>query len=171
VVVTLGWYESGPGRRGWARRAGTPVALIAHRTVIDRKVASASSASVPTLPSPPFTARFQGRLRQSASRPGRVLIDISGRTNGGAAGRLWIRLQGVPIGEGVSMTASGASFGPAAWPNEYVGNIASLEGTRLMLSLHGQSGGLAVLVDLSINQSTGAVKGLLRAEPGPGDAQ
>ena len=68
-----------------------------------------------------------------------MLVNISGRTSGGNSGVLWIRLQGEPIaGGGVSMTASGASYGPAALPDAYVGTIVGLQGTRLLLSLNGQ---------------------------------
>lgn len=171
-LATFVWYATGPARRGWAKRAGTPVALIAPRTEVGRQLASASSDAVAvSLPSPPFTARFAGRLRQSPGGPGRIVIDITGRTSGGAVGRLWIRLEGVPIGDGVSMIASGASFGPPTWPSEYVGTISRLEGTRLLLSLRGRHGGLDAFVDLSIDRTTGAVVGVVRGRPGPADAQ
>lgn len=172
LVAASAWYATGPARRGWARRAGTPVALTAPRPGFRRTLASASSDAVAaSLPSPPFTARFAGRLRQSPGRPGRVVIDITGRTSRGAVGKLWIRLEGVPIGDGVSMVASGASFGPPTWPSQYVGTISRLEGTRMLLSLRGRRGALDAFVDLSIDQRTGAVSGVVRAEPGPADAQ
>ena len=65
---------------------------------------------------------------------------------------LWIRLQGEPIaGGGVAMTASGASYGPAAFPDAYVGKIVALEGTRIALALNGQTSRLALVVDLQFD--------------------
>jgi hypothetical protein len=166
VVLPLAgalWYQTGPGQRGWASRAGTPTRLLAAKT--GSAAARLTRASVPTLPRAPFTASFVGRLRQSQSG-GHELIDIIGHTSGGAAGKLWIRLQGLPQNDGVAMTASGASFGPAGWPEEFVGSIAALQGTRLQLALASRTARMTVAVDLTIDSATGAVRGALSAVPG-----
>jgi len=163
ILAGTVWYTGGPGSTGWAARAGTPGTLLASRAP------ARAVTSTPTLPSAPFRARFTGRLRQSSSQGGQLLIDISGTTSGGAPGHLWIRLQGTPTGEGgVTLTASGASFGPPTWPNEYVGNITGLEGNHLDLSLNGSGRKMLVQVDLSIDQASGAVKGTLQAGAGQG---
>src|SRR2546421_608925 len=83
-------------------------------------------------PSPPFSAQLSGQLTTSTDPgTGLVLVNIRGRVSGGAHGVLWIRLQGQPVdGGGVSMTASGASFGTTSAPAAYVGKIAALDGTR-----------------------------------------
>src|SRR5213075_787315 len=95
----------------------------------------------PALPDPPYTAVLRGRVSSSQGSDGLVLVDIRGRTRAPAKGVLWIRLRGQPVDDGgVSMTASGASYGPASAPDEYLGKIVSLNGTRLVLALHGQSG-------------------------------
>ena len=117
-----------------------------------------------TLPAGPFTSRFIGRVHESGQdATGRVLVDISGTTTGSARGRLWIRLQGEPVdGGGVSMTASGASYGPPGFPDAYVGKIVGLNGPQILLSLSGHSGGLSLHVDLRIGESgvaTGTVHG------------
>ena len=161
-LAAAAWYMTGPARPGWAARAGTPVALVKTRRVA---AAPATSAVTPALPAAPFTTHFAGRLRQSDVGNGLVLIDIAGRTSGTVAGRLWVRLEGVPSGGGVSMTASGASFGPPSWPDAYVGKITALQGTRVGLSLRGRSTGLELVVDLAIDQATGAVSGVVRAQP------
>src|ERR1700741_3721338 len=116
---------------------------------------AAISTPAVTLPAMPFTSRFNGQVRESGQdATGRVLVDISGMTSGRAKGRLWIRLQGEPVdGGGVSMTASGASFGPPGFPDAYVGKIVALNGPRILLSLSGRSGGLSLLVDLRIADS------------------
>jgi DMSO/TMAO reductase YedYZ heme-binding membrane subunit len=160
-VAVFVWYVSGPARHGWAARAGTPAALVAKQPVVRRHRIAA--VSVPSLPPPPFTVRFTGTLRQTSTAAGLTLVDIRGLTEGAPTGRLWIRLQGAPAGGGVSLTASGVSFGTGSWPNEYVGSLTALEGTRLGAALRGRSGSLDLVVDLSIDRATSEVSGVVRA--------
>ncbi len=167
LLATGVWYTAGPARPGWAARAGTPAALINGQRVAARP-APPSSAAVATLPRRPFTTQFTGRISQSADSNGLVLVNIAGTTSRAVPARLWIRLQGVPSDGGVSMTASGASFGPPSWPDEYVGNVTSLNGRRVGLSLAGRAGGLRLVIDLTIGGATGAVSGTVRARPGAG---
>ncbi|HLY94245.1 MAG TPA: hypothetical protein VKP14_05325 [Gaiellaceae bacterium] len=171
-LATLVWYETGPAQHGWAARAGTPARLVAAKragTPIAR--ARVAPASSPALPRPPFTTRFSGHLHQSTDNSGLTLIDITGKTTTKVAGHLWIRLQGQPVGGGVALTASGASFGPAAAPQEYLGNVTALDGPRIAIALRSQTGSLQLTVDLSINQSSGAVSGVVHADAGPGESQ
>jgi hypothetical protein len=158
------FYVWGPSQPGWAARAGTPASLLPRPSP---RVRAAFSTPVALLPHGPFTGRFSGRVHESGQdASGRVLVDISGTTSGSAKGRLWIRLQGEPVdGGGVSMTASGASFGPQGFPDAYVGKIVALNGPQILLSLSGPSGGLSLLVDLRIGESgmaTGTVHGRTR---------
>jgi hypothetical protein len=76
-------------------------------------------------------------------------------------------LQGEPIdGGGVSMTASGASYGTPAYPDAYVGKIVGLDGTRIALSLNGQSSSrLSLLVDLRVDSATGTAAGTVHGTP------
>jgi sulfoxide reductase heme-binding subunit YedZ len=173
VVIPLvigGWYLGGPGRSGWAARAGTPQSLLARSgTTTAAKTSSRSvTASAAALPTSAFTGTFTGRIRESSQDAnGHVLVNISGRTSGNSSGVLWIRLQGEPIaGGGVTMTASGASYGTTAFPDAYVGKIVGLQGTRILLSLNGQANKLSLLLDLSVNSSTGTATGTVRGSPG-----
>jgi hypothetical protein len=106
-------------------------------------------------------------VRQSSQDAnGRVIVNIAGRTDGAAAGVLWIRLQGAPIdGGGVSMTASGASYGPNAFPDAYVGKIVGLQGTQILLSLSSQSSKLSLLVNLRVDSATGKATGTVHGTP------
>lgn len=165
VPLAIGvFYVWGPSQASWSARAGTPAALLPRPAA---HVRAAVSTPVVALRAGPFTSGFNGRVRESAQdASGHVLVDISGSTSGGAKGRLWIRLQGEPIdGGGVSMTASGASFGPPGFPDAYVGKIVALNGPQILLSLKGHSGVLSLLVDLRIGESgfvTGTVHGRAR---------
>jgi hypothetical protein len=165
VPLAIGvFYLWGPYQSGWAERAGTPASLLPQPAT---RVRTAVSEPVATLPKGPFTTRFIGRVHESGQDAfGRVLVDISGTTSGSSKDRLWIRLQGEPIdGGGVSMTASGASYGPPGFPDAYVGKIVALNGPQILLSLSGRSGGLSLLVDLRIGESgivTGTIHGRAR---------
>jgi sulfoxide reductase heme-binding subunit YedZ len=165
-LVIGGWYLAGPARQGWAARAGTPQSLLA-RTTTTAVARGPVTASVPKLPTRSFTGTFNGKVKESSpDANGHVLVNISGRTSGGNAGVLWIRLQGEPMdGGGVSMTASGASYGPATFPDAYVGKIVGLEGTRIQLALSGQTGKLSLAVDLQLDSSTGTATGTVHGEP------
>lgn len=163
-LATLLWYRTGPAQHGWARRAGTPSSLLApvQRTSEARLVRTHTA----TLPSPPFTASLDGRITESVQQSTQlVLVNIRGRTSGGARGVLWVRLQGAPIdGGGVQMTASGVSYGPPSAPEEYVGKIVQLEGTRMVVALRdGTGGAIDLTVDLSIDPSTRHVSGTVQA--------
>lgn len=165
--ATIVWYEVGPARLGWAARAGTPSTLLAPKAA----AVPVTLTKTPALPTAPFTTRFAGTIHQSTDSSGMVLVDITGRTSGRAAGRLWIRLRGAPNGEGVSLTASGASFGPTGWPEAYLGSVTGLDGGRVALALQSAQNSLQLTVDLTIDQSSGAVSGIVHAEPGAEGSQ
>jgi hypothetical protein len=118
------------------------------------------------LPAAPFTTQLNGTIDSVVeSGTGLVRLDIRARTSGAVNGRLWIRLQGSPLGNGgVAMSSSGVAFGPSSAPNEYVGRITALQGTELALSLHNAQGRKVALdVLLNIDQATRRVSGTLRA--------
>jgi sulfoxide reductase heme-binding subunit YedZ len=161
------WYVDGPGAKGWAARAGTPTALLPHLTKTVASVAASSPRQSVDLPAAPFTTQLNGTIA-SVVEPasGIARIDIRARTSGAVNGRLWIRLQGVPLDDdgGVAMRSSGVAFGPAAAPNEYLGRITALQGTELALSLHNAHGReIALDVLLNVDQATRRVTGTLRA--------
>jgi hypothetical protein len=158
-----GWYLSGPAQSGWAARAGTPSSLLPQTTA----TSAARVTTTAALPTSAFTDTFKGRITQSAQDAnGRVLVNISGTTSGGNSGVLWIRLEGEPInGGGVSMTASGASYGPAGTPDAYVGKIVGLQGTQISLSLNGHSSTLSLTVDLQVDSASGTATGTVQGQP------
>ena len=167
-LVIGGWYLGGPARRGWAARAGTPQSLLVRSTTTTAGTSRRrETTSAVALPTTAFTGRFSGHIRESSrDASGRVLVNITGRTSGGSKGVLWIRLQGQPVaGGGVTMTASGASYGTAAFPEAYVGKIVGLQGTQILLSLDGQANKLSLLLDLSVNSTSGTATGTVHGNP------
>jgi ferric reductase like protein len=168
VPLAVGvWDVGGPAAHGWAARAGTPRSLLAAKAVVRTALPApkVSAASV-SLPPPPYTRTFRGTLSQTRPNAGgHVLVSIRGRTSGPGAASVWVRLQGDPVaGGGVSMTASGASFGPLRDPQEYLGKIVGLEGTRIALALRGSSRAIDVLLELRLQPGTRSVSGLVHVE-------
>ena len=167
------WYAAGPAQRGWAARAGTPAALLPKIATVKTSSRTQLAAMRQSLPAPPYSRRFTGTITQS--RPdanGELLVSIRGTTGRPDPGVLWLRLQGAPLaGGGVSMTASGASFGTRADPQAYVGKIVGLEGTRVVLALRGRARSLDVRLDLQVRQGSSLVTGNVRVRPSAGSAK
>jgi hypothetical protein len=166
AVVGVLWYANGPGGPGWAKRAGTPSALLARSTppVTARRLPTHVVASVPER----FNARLRGSIASVVDQStGLVRVDIRARTTGGVRGLLWVRLQGRPVDDGgVAMSASGVAFGPTAAPNLYVGNVTALDGTQLAVLLRDSAGRrLALDVALNVESATRRVTGTLTAGP------
>jgi hypothetical protein len=163
ALLAFVWYLDGPGRAGWAKRAGTPTALLASaRTASNAGTTTPVSAA---LPAAPFNAPLDGKFAQSGpDASGLVSVAVTGLTRGGVDGELHLDLWGQPLsGGGVSMTASKVWFGPTSAPSEYTGRIVSLSGQRVVASLHDASGrSLTLTIDLRIDAS-GTVSGAVQA--------
>jgi sulfoxide reductase heme-binding subunit YedZ len=91
VVVTAAWAWQGPLASGWARRAGTPEAVLtafgatgAHRGPLDRR----------------FRATLRGQVHTGAAADGSTVVDAPLRLVGGPQGALRLRLAGTPTQDG-----------------------------------------------------------------------
>ena len=152
VVTAFGvavWYRTGPGRVGWASRAGTPSGLL--------------GAQAASMPRPPFTALVRGTIVQSrADASGEVTVGIDLVSRIGTA-RVWLRGPGL-AGGGVRVRESRVALGPQSAPNAYVGQLSALDGPRLRAVVHSGDGAtLDVALLLSIDRAHGSVTGSLRA--------
>ena len=109
------WLAEGPLAGGWARRAGTPPALLA----------SAAVAAPPRHRPPAFSATISGTQRDARTADGRVVVDLALHLHGG--GEVRVRLAGDPMdGGGVAMRSSAVTLHRGA---TYVGRIQTLRGT------------------------------------------
>lgn len=163
----------GPLQRGWARRAGTPTALLSG-AVSPRASGvpvAAHSASPPTGGSDtkptlkaPFTARISGSVTQTPAGVGE-LIDLSLRLSGQAHGQLRIRLAGSPMdGGGVTLTGSQVDLLAGGLPSVMQGRVVSLDGDDLVARVSADSAGtLELRVNLDVDPQTGDVSGQLHA--------
>jgi len=165
VAVTLGlWYQSGPARQGWAKRAGTPASLIARGVRRGREVALAVA------PPGSFVSALSGTVRQEQARDGLVTVHLSLRLRGGPGGAARIELRGEPAGEGVALTASGVSFVPATTRAVYTGSAVGLAGSQVVADVRDAAGDrLRLAFDLRIDAVSKSVAGVVSSRTGGGE--
>lgn len=167
-LALFGWMHTGPLKRGWAARAGTPSALLGS--------SSGGTGASPISASPVperFAAQLQGTLSQSRigdegeDGEGEVEVAIDGSLSGGFSGRMRLVLVGQRLEEGgVRMTSSRIALGPEAGPYTVIGRVVQLDGTHVVGALSAPSGRrLQLVVDLRIDDQSGSVSGDVSAAP------
>lgn len=162
-LALFGWMHTGPLKRGWAARAGTPAALLGSAS----GGSGASPISSTTVPDR-FDARLQGTLSQSqVGEDGDVQVAIDGSLSGGFSGRMRLVLVGRRLEEGgVRMTSSRIALGPESGPYTAVGRVVQLDGTHVVGALTEPSGRRVQLaVDLRIDDDRSVVAGDVSAAP------
>jgi sulfoxide reductase heme-binding subunit YedZ len=166
-LAIFAWYESGPAKHGWARRAGTPVALLGSRR---RVVAPVRPTLVSVaLPQSPFSASLTGTVHETNAPNGQLDVVIRARLRGGAGGSVRIDLRGQALQGGVSMTASGVSYVPAGTRTVYFGKVGSLDGQRVFATVADHAGAkIQLAFVLGIDTVSKAVTGTVDATPGGG---
>ena len=161
-IGTLAWYHAGPLQTGWAKRSGTPSAILARKQSGAAPPATLASAKVePTS----FTSSVSGTISSSQLADGYAEVDISLRLADTPRGAARIRFRGIANDDdGVVMTASGVSFAPATTGTVYTGSITSLNGTNIGATVRdGHGDRLDLRFDLSIDTRSGTVTGQARA--------
>jgi methionine sulfoxide reductase heme-binding subunit len=158
---------AGPLQKGWARRAGTPVALLP-KTPVRAAATTAPPAPVArtdTLKAP-FAARLNGTIVQT-QEPGGAIVDLALRVSGGARGQLRVRMAGAPLGTGgLSMTGSQVDLSATGLASVLQGRILSLQGQQFLARVADRTGSILDLnANLNIDSQTGAVTGTLSARP------
>jgi hypothetical protein len=161
-VAAAAWTISGPLHPGWARRAGTPAALLGPQSP-PTSAASTAPAGPSARPWPlPFTSRFEGTQQQTGpDNSGLVTVIIDGAFRGAQSGQLRVVLTGEPVeGGGVQLTGSQVALGPGSSPSEYRGHVTQLQGGTLVAALaDGHGVPLTATVQLQLDQSGSAVSG------------
>lgn len=170
AVVPIGlvlWLPSGPLGSGWARRAGTPAAVLAAAHSGSATQVSTGSAANSTGNAAPISidAPFTGTVRQFQSGAGSAIVDLALRVDDTHLHTLRIRIEGEPTaGGGVQMTSSDASGGPAANPDQYRGRVTGLDGSNVRVVVSDAAGAtLNLLAELQLGNggrsATGTVQG------------
>ena len=160
AALVLGWYGSGPGRPGWAARAGTPTSILRTASVSPSPVSLRSS-----LPSS-FDGSFSGQLARSSDGLGNVGIAIGGNVTGRTVqGVLRMTLWGSGSDDnGVAMTDSRVTFRPVGVTGAYTGQVVGLDGNVVEADLSSSSGGsVRLTVALQIDSASGTVTGTVHA--------
>jgi hypothetical protein len=159
-LAVVAWTVTGPLRPGWARRAGTPTALINASSAAASRTRSAvggPSATAPSSSRPlsaPFSAAFLGDQRQTGpDSQGLVSVIIDGAF---AGGRLSLVLTGQPAaGGGVELTGSQLNIGSTAEPNQYQGHVTQLDGAVLVAALT-DTGGASYTATIHLRLTSGS---------------
>ena len=140
AIGAAGWMRAGPLSPGWARRAGTPAALLARSggTGGVSGVRSGQSA----FPAPPFQLPVTGTVT-TANGPGSGERTVTIAAASGTSARLRIVISGPAVAGGVEMTGSQVSLGPPGLPEiatalELVafGGTSGRPGARALRDLH-----------------------------------
>lgn len=130
----------GPLQPGWARRAGTPVALLGSAATVGPAAAHGPSAA--TAPAGgPTTSTFTGRAWRSAGPgAGEVTITVTARTSDLPERILTIVLRGTPDRAGIVLSSGTVRIQATARGPAYQGPVARLDGHRLTATLQGTGG-------------------------------
>jgi ferric reductase like protein len=161
-VLTLIFVLTGPLQPGWARRAGTPVALLGS------KAKTSSPAGNPGgQPGRLVHARFTGHLSiADGPAANERTITITGRTDGAGRQDLTIVLRGTPSGSGVALSGGDVRIGQPGTASGYTGPVVLLQGSQLVADVSGPSGQRQAQFMLVINGTavSGTVSLLAQAQ-------
>jgi methionine sulfoxide reductase heme-binding subunit len=160
AVVAVVWYRGGPGKTGWAARAGTP------SSILRRHSSSASPGTVAVSSSMPksFDGRLSGRFAKSSDQVGDVGVAFGAAVHGRVPAVLRLTLWGTAAGEGVSLSDSSVTFNPVGL-GDYSGKIVALEGGQLAADLTNASGArLHLTIVLNLNSATSTFTGSVHGD-------
>jgi Ferric reductase like transmembrane component len=156
----LVWLPSGPLGSGWAKRAGTPAALLEQTSSTSAVGSSSSSGSAHSTSVSTFQAAVSGTITQSTNASGLAVVDISLSVQNAALPKLAVQITGSQEGGGVQMTASTVSAGSDADPSEFSGAVTSLSGTNIEADVSGA--GQTLRLALALQIASGSVTGTLQ---------
>jgi hypothetical protein len=171
ALGVLIWLPGGPLGKGWARRAGTPLTLLAASAAASTGGHPASTAAAGSSADAfqhRFSASLAGTMRQEPG-PGSGLqtVTIATTFGGSPSGQLHVVIEGQALsGGGVALSASKVTLGSSASPALYRGQIGQLSGNHIAATVRSASGrALSLNVTIQTSASEGSVTGTLTATP------
>ena len=166
-VALVVWLVAGPLATGWARRAGTPAALLAGSGTSASVAARAPSGSNGSI-GPGYSATFDGTLSESGSGS-QVAITIDAPLHGGGSGRLRVSIDAQDGGRGALYLRDGAvRIVDASGRTAFDGTVNDVrDGVLVALPNTSAATGLAVWFD-TFDTRSGAASGTVQAT-GTGD--
>ena len=155
ALATVTFAAVGPLRPGWARRAGTPAALLS-------SAGSAGAAATPAAAGPrPGSGRFTGHVARTGPRSdGEVTVTISGQSESSPRQSIVIVLRGRPADGGVNLASGDVGLRPAASAQAYRGPVVELAGDLIVARLRG-AGGYSARARITLHISGSRATGLL----------
>jgi hypothetical protein len=172
VVLLASWYGTGPAKRGWASRAGTPSSLL-KTSVTPAPARSLASSTVPARPRA-FRGRLAGHITTSGpDSVGDAAIAIAAAVRGNEPGLVQMTLWGTALGGGgLHMNDSSVSLQDTRTGIAYSGSVVGLEGSLVVADVSSSSGkGLRLTMQLRIDGAGRTVGGTIRAAPARGDEE
>jgi sulfoxide reductase heme-binding subunit YedZ len=158
------WLPQGPLADGWARRAGTPKAVL----TAFKPPAAARRATKKPVTDPfarTFSEGFSGPLREGTSADGTAVVDLKLHLQGTPDGVLRIRLGGEALpGGGLSMQRSAVTLGPPGQPGKYQGKVQFLQDSVLRAEV-GSADGRALRLTVSLSVAGGSASGTVSGRP------
>jgi sulfoxide reductase heme-binding subunit YedZ len=160
ALLAVVWYRGGPGKVGWAARAGTPAYILnRHASSSGTQAAAKLSATLPKS----FDGRLSGRFARSSDNAGDVGVAFGAAVRGRVPAILRLTLWGTPAGEGISMSDSSVTFAPVS-VGGYAGKVVALQGNQVAADLTNASGArLRLMIVLNLDGArstfTGSVHG------------
>lgn len=146
VLATVTFVALGPLQSGWARRAGTPVALLAGTN------GAAAGGQ-------PGSGRLTGQVtRTGPDADGDATITVSGQVDSSPRQSIVITLRGRPDGGGVTLASGQVGLRPASSAHEFSGPVIQLAGSLIVAELRGAGGYAArarITLDIRGSQVTG----------------
>jgi hypothetical protein len=172
TTIALGavvWMMLEPMRPGWARKAGTPSALLASSSSAVATPASSGAVASGRARIPiPFSSRVQGSIRESSSGAGLETVSIAARLSSQPGVRLRVVIEGSPLANGgVIMDRGTVDLGVAGAPNLWSGPVVSLNGSDVVANVRTASGSTAALtMNFSVDATTNRIGGTVSAQAG-----
>ncbi len=155
------WAQAGPLSPGWARRSGTPAALLVPTARAAAVAPPRGRATADPLASG-FRAQVRGALRQGPSRGGAAVVELALRAG---PADIHVRMSGRPAdGGGLVMARSAVTVGSPGDPTRYRGRVTGLGGTSVR-AVVGARDGRALRLALTLRLQGADVSGLAQALP------
>lgn len=166
-LALLVWLPGGPLAKSWAKRAGTPTAVLAAATGSRASTPPPHTSSAPASQGS-FQAPAQGTIKQSEDGQGASIHIVLSLGAGTALSQLHFLIEGTPVaGGGVQMTASSATLGPPSDPHMYEGTITALSGSNIAANVRDAAGrSYSIVAQLQIDPSTQTASGTVTATAG-----
>jgi sulfoxide reductase heme-binding subunit YedZ len=142
ALATASFVVLGPLQSSWARRAGTPVALLAGATGAASTAGSAGAGGTPgAVGGQPGSGRLTGRVsRTGPGADGEATITVSGQIGSSPRQSIVITLRGRPDDGGVTLASGDVGLRLATSAQEFSGPVVRLNGSLAVAELRGPGG-------------------------------